>query len=88
MQITVKSAHCRPGALCTFNVGDTLPAASTVKYASHLHPVLAGPMSEAYVRHRPTAYVRCVWPHVDTVPLLGQGTDPRISGDTTFLGPP
>jgi hypothetical protein len=35
-----------------FNAGDTLPAAGADKYASHLHLMLAGPMSEAYIRHR------------------------------------
>jgi hypothetical protein len=40
-----------------------------------------GPMSEAYVRHCPTTYVRCARPHVDIRPLLGSGAGSRTCGD-------
>jgi hypothetical protein len=33
------------------------------------YPLLADPMSEAFVRNRPVAYARGLWPHVSIRPL-------------------
>jgi hypothetical protein len=71
VRVIVKVAHYNPGVLHTFNVGDTLPTASMSKYASHMYSMLAGLMSEAFVRHSPMAYSRKVWPRVSAEPLLG-----------------
>jgi hypothetical protein len=51
------------------NGRDTVPTTDAGKYVSHLYSMLVGPMSEAFVRHRPVAYARGVWPHVSIGPL-------------------
>jgi hypothetical protein len=47
---------------------DTLPATDVGKYASHLYSKLVEPMLDAFIKHRPVAYVRGVWARVSTVP--------------------
>jgi hypothetical protein len=88
VRVIVKSTCCRSGAPRTFNAKDTLPATGAGKYASHLHSMLADPMSEAFVRHRMMAYARCIWPRIGTGPLPRQGAGPRISDDIAFPGLP
>jgi hypothetical protein len=58
VRVTVKVARYNPGVMHTFNVRDPLPTASVGKYVSHLYSMLAGPMSEAFLKHRLVAYVR------------------------------
>jgi hypothetical protein len=48
MRVIVKAARYSLGMLHTINAGDTLPATGVGKYVSHLYPMLAGPMSEAF----------------------------------------
>lgn len=48
--------------------------------------MLSDPMSKAFFSHRPVAYVRGVWPRVDTGPLPRQGASPGIDDDMAFLG--
>lgn len=46
--------------------------------------MLTGPISEAFIGHRPVAYTKGVWPRVSTGPLLGWGADLGISSDTVY----
>lgn len=66
MRVAIKAARYSPIVLHAFNEGDTLPTASMGRYASHLYSMLAGPMSEAFVRHHSVPYARGVWPRVNS----------------------
>jgi hypothetical protein len=68
VRVIVNSARYRPEALGAFNAMDTLPATDVGKYASHLYSKLVEPMLDAFIKHRPVAYVRGVWARVSTVP--------------------